>query len=213
MANAGWENARRAERWIERREHLPAQEHVARVVFQDVIAGRALSRILDLGTGDGRVIAGLRLAFPEAEVVGLDFSRPMLDKAVERFADDHAASFVEHDLNDELPEELGSFDLIISAQAIHHLPDRRKRALYEEVFALTASGGVFCNVDLVALPAAELSERAMHAYGIGPEDRDPMDQPAPIEPQLKWLRAAGFTNVDCYWKWLSGAILVGERTS
>jgi tRNA (cmo5U34)-methyltransferase len=211
MASAEWTDAQRAERWIERREEIPGQQEVARVVFQDVIAGRQLSRILDLGTGDGRVLAGLRLAFPKAEAVGLDFSRPMLEKAEARFADDLLVRFIEHDLNDTLPADLGSFDLVISAQAIHHLPDERKRALYREAFDLVAAGGVFCNIDLVALPTEALFKRAMQTVGVGPEDEDPTDQPAAVEPQLAWLREAGFANVDCYWKWLAGAVLVGER--
>lgn len=211
MAEDAWSDTRRAERWIARRGQLPGQLEVARVVFQDVIAGRDLSRILDLGTGDGRVITGLRAAFPTAEAVGLDFSAVMLDRARERFASDTAARFIHHDLNDPLPGDLGSFDLVISAQAIHHLPDERKRALYRDAFDLVSPGGVFCNVDLVALPTAELFERAMQTYGVGPDDEDASDQPAAVEPQLDWLRAAGFVNVDCYWKWLAGAVLAGER--
>jgi hypothetical protein len=34
---------------------------------------------------------------------------------------------------------------------------------------------------------------------------------APFEVQLDWLRAAGFTNVDCYLKVLELALFGGQR--
>jgi tRNA (cmo5U34)-methyltransferase len=182
------------------------------VVVQDVIAGRQIRRVLDLGTGDGRVLSGLLAVFPEMEAVGLDFSPPLLKTARAAFSERvEAVGFQEHDLNHPLPRDLGQFDLVISAQAIHHLPDDRKRLLYVEVYDLVAPGGVFCNIDLVAAPTETLFARSMAAYGLTEDDIDPTDQPAPVEPQLAWLREAGFEHVDCYWKWLSSAVLVGER--
>jgi tRNA (cmo5U34)-methyltransferase len=208
-----WTDPARAERWLARRSAIPGQQEAARVIFRDVIAGRSLRRILDLGTGDGRVIALLQQAFPGAEAVGLDVSPPLLEAARERFKDEPRTRLVEHDLHDPLPRDLGQFDLVISVQAIHHLPDARKQTLYREVFDHVAAGGVFCNVDLVALPTPALFERAMEAYGLTPEDQDPDDQPAPVGVQLAWLREGGFSDVDVYWKWLAGAILVGERVA
>lgn len=211
MPAAEWTDPDRAERWLNRRDQVPRQAEVARVIFEDVIAGRQIERFLDLGTGDGRVIAGLLTAFPDAEAVGVDFSPPLLAKASERFADQAHIRLVEHDLNDPLPPDLGDFDLVISAQAIHHLPDPRKRSLYGEAFNLLRPGGVFCNVDLVAVPTDALFQQAMSAYGLTDDDVDPTDQPAPVEPQLRWLRDTGLADVDCYWKWLASAVLVGVR--
>ena len=45
---------------------------------------------------------------------------------------------------------IGRFDLIVSALAIHHLPDSRKRALFAEAFALLTPGGVFYDLDCVS---------------------------------------------------------------
>jgi SAM-dependent methyltransferase len=211
MPAAEWTDPDRAARWLNRRDQVPRQDEVARVIFEDVIAGRRISRILDLGTGDGRAIAGLLAAFPDAEAVGVDFSPPLLARARERFADRTQVQIVEHDLNEPLPPHLSDFDLLISVQAIHHLPDDRKRSLYRESLGLLRPDGLFCNVDLVASPTEALFKKAMGAYGLTEEDVDPTDQPAPVEPQLHWLREAGFIDVDCYWKWLSSAVMVGVR--
>jgi ubiquinone/menaquinone biosynthesis C-methylase UbiE len=48
---------------------------------------RDARRILDLGTGDGRLLALLRIDRPEMHGVGLDLSEPMLKAARKRFAD------------------------------------------------------------------------------------------------------------------------------
>ena len=45
-----------------------------------------VSRVLDLGTGDGRLLGLVKLYRAEATGVALDFSPTMLDKARERFA-------------------------------------------------------------------------------------------------------------------------------
>ena len=78
-------------------------------------------RILDLGTGDGRLLALLHAHCPEAELVGLDFSPTMLAAAQARFAGDARVSIRAHDLNEPLPAD-PPFDAIVSSFAIHHCP-------------------------------------------------------------------------------------------
>ena len=39
---------------------------------------------------------------------------------------------------------------------------------------------------------------------------DPEDQLAEVEPQLRWMRDAGLTQVDCNWRWRGFALLVGQ---
>ena len=164
-----------------------------------------LARVLDIGTGDGRLIALIREARSGVEAVGIDFSPPMLAAARERF--DGAAWIVEHDLTDPLPE-LGSFDAVVSSLAIHHQPDDRKRSLYRELFEILEPGGVFLNLEHVASATP-----ALHAEFLGllDEEDDASDQLAPVESQLEWLRDIGFEDVDCMWKWRELALLHGRK--
>ncbi|HWX43996.1 MAG TPA: hypothetical protein VNY52_01590 [Solirubrobacteraceae bacterium] len=32
-----------------------------------------------------------------------------------------------------------------------------------------------------------------------------------MQTQLGWLRVLGFDDVDCYWKWLEMALLIGVK--
>ncbi|HEY7256588.1 MAG TPA: methyltransferase domain-containing protein, partial [Solirubrobacterales bacterium] len=128
----------------------------------------------------------------------------------ERFADAEGVELVEHDLAERLPE-LRRFDAVVSSMAIHHLEDERKRALLTEVFDLLEPGGVFANFEHVASPTPRLHAAFFAAIGEPLECEDPSDRLAPVETQLGWLRDAGFEDVDCYWKWLEMALLIGVK--
>ena len=134
---------------------------------------RPLRRVLDLGSGDGRLLALVKLARPEARAVALDFSMTMIDRLRDRFAADPSVSVIEHDMDDPLPASLGTFDAIVSSFAIHHLPHERKRAIYAEVYGLLAPRGVFCNLEHVASPTATLHEQFLAALSVGPARKIP----------------------------------------
>jgi SAM-dependent methyltransferase len=175
-----------------------------------------LGRVLDLGTGDGRLLGLVRQARPlraGAPDVALDFSPTMLAAARQRFADDAAVTaIVAHNLDQPLPA-LGGFQAVVSSMAIHHLHPERQRALYGEIFACLAPGGLFCSLEHVASPTAALHAEFYEALGSSVEAEDPSNQCVALENHLDWLRAAGFADVDCFWKWRELALIAGTRSS
>ncbi|HLZ42525.1 MAG TPA: class I SAM-dependent methyltransferase [Candidatus Sulfotelmatobacter sp.] len=175
----------------------------------EFIPGTA-GRILDLGTGDGRLLALVRLAYPETEAVAIDFSPAMIAAARQRFADDSRVQVIAHNLDASLPN-LGKFDAVISSFAIHHLVHERKRQLYAEICALLSPGGVFCNLEHVSSPSQRLHEEFLQRIGFTVATEDPSNKLLDVETQLRWLREIGFTDVDCHWKWRELALLAGVR--
>jgi SAM-dependent methyltransferase len=168
-----------------------------------------VSRVLDLGCGDGRLIALVLDARDEvADAVGLDNSPPMLELVRERFRDDPRVTIQEHDLSEALPM-FGTFDVVVSGFAIHHLEHERKQELFSEIAAILRPGGVFANLEVVQCATPELHEEFNRR--IGRTGGDPEDVLAPVEAQLEWMRAAGLTHVDCSWRWRGFALLVGQE--
>ncbi len=167
-----------------------------------------VERVVDLGTGDGRLLALIRSRYPGTEATGLDSSVPMLDRARERFADDPRVELREHDLRDALPIT-GAADVVVSGLAIHHLKDGRKQELFGEIHGLLAPSGVFVNLDLVRSASERLHERFRRE--IGRVEDDPTDRLAGLSEQMGWLREAGFAEVDCHFKWLEMTLIVALK--
>lgn len=210
-----WTSAEHARDYLERADSLAHRTEGESALIEFVPA--SARRILDLGTGDGRLLALVKSALvksasidQEVEAVAIDFSPAMLEAAGKRFAGDSSVTIVSHNLDQPFPS-LGKFDAVISSFAIHHLVHERKRALYEEIHGLLNPGGVFCNLEHVASPTARLHEEFLHGIGYTPETEDPSNKLLDMETQLQWLREIGFADVDCVWKWRELALLVGRK--
>ena len=209
-----WTSAEHARDYLGRADQISHRTEGEAALLECVPAGTR--RVLDLGTGDGRLLALVReemtrRGHAETEAVAVDFSPAMLEAVRKRFAGDSSVNIVEHNMDSPLPS-LGNFDAVISSFAIHHLVHERKRALYAEVFSLLNPGGVFCNLEHVASPSQRLHEEFLTRIGFTVETEDPSNKLLDLETQLGWLREIGFADVDCLWKWRELALITGVRT-
>lgn len=189
---------------------VPHGKEIVEVLLEQIPSN--VRNVLDLGTGDGRLLHLVKQKNPKAKGVALDFSDPMLELAKKRFENDPTVVVMKHDLRVPLPKEKwAAFDLVISGLAIHHLEHERKKELYSEVFGLLTSGGVFLNLEHVSSSTEALHQKFLASVGIPPEEDDPSNKLLDVETQLKWLREIGFMDVDCFWKWLEVALLGGTK--
>ncbi len=178
--------------------------------------------VLDLGAGTGLVSAVIRAAFPQSAITAVDQSAGMLQRLRERFKDDSrvTAELLDYSAG---PLPRGQ-DIIVSALSIHHLDDAGKQRLFRMVLECLRPGGLFINADLVRGASERVEERYqrlwrehLEASGIsrreleGIYQRMQYDLTAPLEAQLIWLRASGFIDVDCHYKYDNFAVYAGSR--
>ena len=204
-----WSSPQNALAYLNVADSLPHRTEGESVLIDHL--PKNIKRVLDLGTGDGRLIKLIKAFYPDLEeAIAVDVSPTMLKSAREHFAGDCKVKIINHDLSQPLPD-LGYFDAVVSSFAIHHLKHERKHELYEEIYDIINPTGVFCNLEHVASPSVELHVRFLKAIGYTPEKEDKANRLLPMEIQLGWLRDIGFVEVDCYWKWLEMALLIGYK--
>jgi 2-polyprenyl-6-hydroxyphenyl methylase/3-demethylubiquinone-9 3-methyltransferase len=77
------------------------------------------SNILELGCGEGAVIERLVKAFPKASVTGIDIT-PRVGRLFR--GDSARVTFKQQTIQDFAPENLASFDMLVVADIMHHIP-------------------------------------------------------------------------------------------
>jgi tRNA (cmo5U34)-methyltransferase len=231
-AKAAWQQPDLAASFAERRRALVPLLDLQEEVFTQVLNrhDRLIRRFLDLGCGAGAISELVLDCQPASAGVLVDFSEPMLEHAGSQLSA-HAGRWqaVCGDLSEPtwvtvLPA--GRCDAVVSGLALHHLSPDRKRALFAEVFALLEPGGIFVNMDYVAIagPLMGLFDEQMRAGAVRAEHEhggtrtaqevdfeDNEDQPDTVHDQLRWLGDAGFQQAEVHFKWAEAAIYGGVK--
>ena len=236
----GWGEKERVTYFLDNADIIVPKRHEQLAFLLDLFGWHQEEPIvvLDLGAGFGALTEQILTRYPRATVTCVDGSAEMMKLARERLAPYgqrvrlHLADLTFPSWPDALH---GPFHAVVSALAIHHLPDERKQQLYHEVFGLLSPGGLFLNNDVVTSPPLlqeqfatlwyrEIQAQEQRSRGVQRSlaaiqaemqellrVADHANHLTPLDVQLDWLRAAGFQSVDCVWKYLDFAIFGGVK--
>ena len=213
------------------------QEMLATLAAAVPFDGRESFRILELGSGDGRLAEALLTVFPQATLTALDGSESMRSATSTRLALFGArATVATFDVSAlDWWDRMFGVDLIVSSLCLHHLNDARKQYLYKAAAERLSARGALLIADLIDpqhlaarrlaadqwdadarqqdrdLGAPGLFERFVDARWNHFRFPDAADQPAALFHQLVWLRHAGFASVDCCWLNAGHAVFGGFK--
>lgn len=136
---------------VVRRLFGPYERHVSeayRRIYLDVDAFVAGLRawvpdavnILEVGCGEGAVTERLVAAYPQATITGIDIT-PRVGRLYQGPAD--RARFVQCTVQELAVTEAGTYDFIVLADVLHHVPEEYRQDLLDAVRRLMAPGARF----------------------------------------------------------------------
>ncbi len=194
-------------------------------------------RVLDLGCGTGGTSVALLKEFPLARVTGIDSSSDMLAVAAAKVKQTTwRIDFLCRDMTEvgaysntplQGPAVRGEeeFDAIISAFSLHYLNEDEKKALLSKCRDALKPGGMLIDAEAVMSPSATVYQLYMEKWkdfqrsnGFSEDEigaqmlkfvRDV--KPLTVERQVCLMNEAGFTDVECYFKYLNWAVFGGYK--
>lgn len=194
-------------------------------------------KVLDLGCGDGALTLELLKEDKQINATLVDGSSKMLENARKNLKNYEGMNFIHKTFQDLLEDQLNekdhvlnSFNLVVSSLAIHHIHFEEKKSLFQYINNHLESGGFFLNIETVKAPNDELESwyRVLWSEWIGenqeklntnksfqylPEQYkdNPDNNPDKLQDQLDALESAGFSQVDCYYKYGIFSIYGGRK--
>jgi trans-aconitate methyltransferase len=152
------------------------------------------SDILDVGCGTGDLAARLAELTPRGSVVGIDSSASMIGEAKRRHP---AATFVECAAQD-ITQELGSFELVVSTAVLHWIPEAMHPEVLRRIHDVLRPGGVF-RAEFGGFGQIARARRILdeETAAMGLTVTPPWYFPAP-EPYKQLLVAAGFSDTESW---------------
>ena len=193
-------------------------------MFQYIPEKFSPKRILDLGCGTGNLTDQMFKKYPESEIDALDISEEILNESRRRFNHTPNIRYIQADFKSlHLPP--GSYDLVMSSIAIHHIEDTEKIKLYKEVFQALSNGGIFIFADQTRGITDEIykkniscwKEEAMKLgstlenWDMWMAHQDAHDFHTPVNWHFQELEKAGFRETDLIWKYLMWAVVWARK--
>jgi tRNA (cmo5U34)-methyltransferase len=210
------------------RRSIPQYEAMRRTVFD--LGSRFVQRgtdIVDIGASRGDALAPFVARFQrENRYTAVEVSPPMLGVMRERFREGIDAGLVrvlDLDVRTAYPDAHASLTLCVLT--LQFTPTEYRQRILRDAFTRTVPGGVLILVEKILGASAELNAamvelyhdgKHQHGYSHEEIERKRMALEGVLVPiTAQWneqlLRGAGFSDVDCFWRWMNFAGWIARK--
>jgi SAM-dependent methyltransferase len=191
------------ESWDRQQEgYMPDREERLSALL-DVVEAVAGPRplVLDLACGTGTISRRLLERFPGARSIAVDVDPALLAIARATLGNDERVRFVRADLADpawvgELPET--PVDAVLTATALHWLPEPLLRRVYRDLAGIVRPGGAVANADQMGAPDLPRLGAALAAVEARRQER---------------VRADGRPDWDAWWDIAAADPLIADAVA
>jgi tRNA (cmo5U34)-methyltransferase len=210
------------------RRSIPQYEVMRRAVF-DVGSHfvQPATDIVDLGCARGEALAAFLQIYGRANrYVATDTSVPMCEAARNRFADAIASGLVtvmHADLRREYPTVRASLTLCVLT--LQFTPVESRQCIVDRIYATTVPGGALILVEKLRGSTPGFNRllvenyhalKAANGYTAVEIERKRLALEGVLVPETasgneRLLRQAGFTDVECFWRWMNFASWVAVK--
>ncbi len=179
--------------------------------------------ILDLGTGTGITAQLIHHLLPKAKIDVVDFSAQMITGAKKKLGKKNI-SYLLGDYTKMTFDK--KYDIVSSVIGMHHQNTSGKKKIFKKISSLINNGGYFIFGDLVTYKNAHEAAKntALHYHHLVEYATDEtaltewayhhmyLNDLAPIEDQMDWLKDAGFTVKKDFLQ-MNTALLLCRKTA
>ena len=175
------------------------------------------SSVIDIGCSRGEQISRLIQSYgTNCTYHGIEVSQPMINASREKFKGFECVSLHELDLRkDWLPVD--DVSVTFSVLTLQFVPMEYRLGLLKKIYNSTQKGGCFILVEKVIGGSADIDSlltnqyynlKHQNGYSIYEIERKRLSLEGVLVPvTANWneemLRLSGFTEVDCFWRWMN----------
>lgn len=176
------------------------------------------TNVIDIGCSCGEAIRGIVDAFnKENTFIGLEASPAMIAEAKKRYKNVPSVDIIQHDLRtDSIPK---GASVVMSILTLMFTPIEYRHGILKKCYDSLLNGGAFILVEKVLGETPEIHDAITEQYynmkrrnGYSDEQIDRkklslegVQVSVTASMNVRFMEAAGFSNIDCFWRWMNFA--------
>jgi len=194
---------------------IPQYEAMRSLVHRTgTMFARSNTDIVDIGCSRGDALTSF-VDIPDARLIGIEISKPMLAEARKRFKGQKNVRIIEHDLRKGMPSFKAS--LVLSVLSLMFIPIEYRYRVLGNIYKQMDNGGALILVEKILGSQYSINDLMVDAYyqmksdnGYSQEDidRKRLSLEGVLVPLTslgneELLRGAGFNQYEAIWQWMN----------